>query len=422
MAEQTCSSCSSQESCKDTGKEDAKLKQSLSRIKNKIVVLSGKGGVGKSSMAVNIAVGLSLAGKKVGLMDVDVHGPTVPRLLHLGGSRPQSRDQSLEPIQWSENLAVMSIGFLIPNKDDSVIWRGPIKMHLIRQFIQDVSWGDLDYLVVDCPPGTGDEPISVMQLLGKDARAVIVTTPQDVAVDDVRRSVNFCRQTGNEVLGIVENMSGFVCPHCGERVDIFNAGGGDRLAAETGLPLLGKIPLDPAIVKAGDEGVALLQTREDSPAVLEIKRAIKPLLALSEHGAQTDSPVEDEDRKDAMQPPEPGGNGFLTIAVPTANGKLCEHFGHCEQFALVRVDAKHKEIQNIDFVSPPAHEPGVLPKWLAEHQANLVIAGGLGARAQSLLEQRNIQVLTGAAVAPPEELVQAYLQGSLATGANACDH
>jgi len=421
MAEQTCDSCSSQGSCQDTGNEDAKLKQSLSRIKNKIVVLSGKGGVGKSSMAVNIAVGLSLAGKKVGLMDVDVHGPTVPRLLHLGDSRPQSRDQSLEPIQWSENLAVMSIGFLIPNKEDSVIWRGPIKMHLIRQFIQDVSWGDLDYLVVDCPPGTGDEPISVMQLLGKDAKAVIVTTPQDVAVDDVRRSVNFCRQTGNEVLGIVENMSGFVCPHCGERVDIFNAGGGDRLAAETGLPLLGKIPLDPEIVKAGDEGVALLQTREDSPAVLEIKRAIKPLLALSRHGART-HPAAEENREQAEEPPEPQGNGFLTIAVPTANGKLCEHFGHCEQFALVRVDPEKKVIQNLEFVPPPAHEPGVLPKWLAERRADLIIAGGLGSRAQSLLEQHNIQVLTGAAVAPPEELVQAYLQGSLSTGGNACDH
>ena len=288
MAEQTCSSCSSQESCQDKGNEEAKLRQSLSRIQNKIVVLSGKGGVGKSSMAVNIAVGLSLAGEKVGLMDVDVHGPTVPRLLHLGDSRPQSRNRSLEPIQWSENLAVMSIGFLIPNKEDSVIWRGPMKMHLIRQFIQDVSWGDLDYLVVDCPPGTGDEPISVMQLLGKDAKAVIVTTPQDVAVDDVRRSVNFCRQTGNEVLGIVENMSGFVCPHCRERVDIFNAGGGDKLAGETGIPLLGKIPLDPELVKAGDRGEVLLQTCGDSPAVQDIKRVIKPLLKLSPHAFTSD--------------------------------------------------------------------------------------------------------------------------------------
>lgn len=286
MAEQTCDSCSSQKSCQDKDNQDAKLQRSLCRIKNKLVVLSGKGGVGKSSMAVNLAVGLAMTGKKVGLMDVDVHGPTVLRLLHLGDSRPQSVNQGLEPIQWSENLAVMSIGFLIPNKEDSVIWRGPIKMSLIRQFIEDVNWGQLDYLVVDCPPGTGDEPISVMQLLGKEAKAVIVTTPQEVAVDDVRRSVNFCRQTGNEILGIVENMSGCVCPHCQTTIEIFNTGGGEKLSNETGVSLLGKVPLDPEIVKAGDQGEALLQVLGNSPAVLEIKRIVQQVLELTPQDEQ----------------------------------------------------------------------------------------------------------------------------------------
>lgn len=282
MSEQTCSSCSSKDSCQDQENKDKKLNAAMCRIKNKIVILSGKGGVGKSSVAVNIAVGLAQAGKKVGLIDVDVHGPSVPRLLNLAGSRPASSENSLEPIRWSENLSVMSLGFLIPNKEDSVIWRGPIKMSLIRQFLEDVSWGDLDYLIVDCPPGTGDEPISVMQLLGPSAQAVIVTTPQDVAIDDVRRSINFCRQTHNPVLGLVENMSGFVCPHCRETVDIFNTGGGEKLAAESQISFLGRIPLDPEMVKAADAGESVLKTRADSPAVEAINAILQPLLKLTE--------------------------------------------------------------------------------------------------------------------------------------------
>ena len=282
MSEQTCSSCSSQGTCQDQENKDKKLNAAMCRIKNKIVILSGKGGVGKSTVAVNIAVGLSMAGKKVGLIDVDVHGPSVPRLLNLAGSRPASGENSLEPVRWSENLSVMSLGFLIPNKEDSVIWRGPIKMSLIRQFLEDVSWGDLDYLIVDCPPGTGDEPISVMQLLGETAQAVIVTTPQDVAIDDVRRSINFCRQTKNPILGLVENMSGFVCPHCQKTVDIFNTGGGEKLAEESHIPFLGRIPLDPEMVKAADAGESVLKTRSDSPAVQAINAILQPLLQLTE--------------------------------------------------------------------------------------------------------------------------------------------
>ncbi|MCF8039325.1 MAG: P-loop NTPase [Desulfohalobiaceae bacterium] len=414
MTDTTCGSCSTQGTCQDKNNQDAGLQKSLSRIKNKLVVLSGKGGVGKSSTAANIAVGLSLAGKKVGLMDVDVHGPTIPRLLNLTGAKPKAQAQRLEPVPWSENLLVISLGFLIPNREDSVIWRGPIKMSLIRQFIEDVNWGDLDYLVVDCPPGTGDEPISVMQLLGKEAKAVIVTTPQDVAVDDVRRSVNFCRHTGNPVLGIVENMSGFICPHCHERIEIFNAGGGEKLAREAGIPLLGKIPLDPEIVKAGDLGEALLQTHRDSPAIQEIKRIIERLQELTTQATAT----EEEKKASSLS----GKNGRLKIAVPTEKGKLCAHFGHCEQFTLITVDRDKQTIQDIELLSPPPHEPGVLPQWLAQQQADMVIAGGLGAKAQELLQQMDIQVITGAAADAPEELVNSYLRGDLATGANVCDH
>lgn len=282
MSEHQCGSCSSQSSCQDQSNQDQKLNSALCRIKHKIVVLSGKGDVGKSSVAVNIAVGLAQSGKKVGLMDVDVHGPSLPRLLNLSQAKPQAGKESLAPIPWSENLSVMSLGFLIPNKEDSVIWRGPVKMGLIRQFLEEVTWGDLDYLIVDCPPGTGDEPLSVMQLLGSEARAVVVTTPQEIAIDDVRRSINFCRQTNNPILGVVENMSGFVCPHCQETVDVFATRGGERLAQESGIPFLGRIPLDPEMTKAGDQGQALLESGKNNPTVTAIRGVIQPLLQLSE--------------------------------------------------------------------------------------------------------------------------------------------
>src|SRR6056297_2925140 len=177
---------------KENNAEQEKMKHNLAQIKNKIVVISGKGGVGKSTVAINMAADLSLAGKKVGLLDVDVHGPSIPRMLNLSQENPHIEEGYIEPIQWSKNLHVMSLGFMIPNRDDAVIWRGPMKMNLIKQFLTDVAWGNLDYLVVDCPPGTGDEPLSTLQLIGEDAQAVIVCTPQDVAVDDVRRSVSFC--------------------------------------------------------------------------------------------------------------------------------------------------------------------------------------------------------------------------------------
>ncbi len=415
MSDKTCSSCSSQSGCQQQDNKDEKLKGSLGRIKNKIVILSGKGGVGKSSVATNIAVGLSLAGKKVGLLDVDVHGPSVPRLLSLTDKKPETVGDCLQPIQWSQNLSVMSLGFLLPNRDDSVIWRGPIKMSLIRQFLEDVAWGDLDYLVVDCPPGTGDEPISVMQLIGKDAKAVIVTTPQVLAIDDVRRSVNFCRHTENPVLGIVENMSGFVCPHCNQTVDIFNTGGGEKLAAETGVPFLGRIPLDPEMVRSADMGYSLLKTSHDSPTAQAINAIVKPMLAMT--GA-----LQENTKPEGSVQAAASGNGSLKIAVPVVNGQLCMHFGHSDKFALVSVDPEKKVIQNVDLLTPPPHEPGVLPKWLSEQQATMVIAGGMGSRAQSLFTEYGIQVVTGASAGTPEDVVQAYLEGTLVTGENICDH
>ena len=272
-------SCNCESDCAEKNVED-KLQKTISRIKHKIVVMSGKGGVGKSTVAANIAVALSLAGQKVGLLDVDVHGPSIPRLLSMQGKQPHMEKDFMEPIPWSSNLWVMSLGFLITDPNQAVIWRGPMKIGLIKQFLEDVAWGDLDYLIIDCPPGTGDEPLSALQMAGEDALAVIVTTPQGVAVDDVRRSVSFVREVGNSVLGIVENMSGFVCPQCGTTHAIFDQGGGKALAEEMAVPFLGTIPIDPEMVRAGDQGYPFIKVHRETATGKIFAEVIKPMLAL----------------------------------------------------------------------------------------------------------------------------------------------
>ena len=227
----------------------------MCQIGYKLLVMSGKGGVGKSTVAANLAASLALAGKCVGLLDVDIHGPSIPKLMGLENERSLSHGQEIVPIEIGPNLKVMSIGFLLASAADAVIWRGPMKYGVIRQFLKDVDWGRLDYLVIDAPPGTGDEPLSVAQLVGQPAGAVLVTTPQDLAVADVRRSVSFCEKVSLPVVGIIENMSGLVCPHCDEpRSTLFKNGGGEALAHEMNVPFLGSIPIDPEIVECGDNG------------------------------------------------------------------------------------------------------------------------------------------------------------------------
>jgi Mrp family chromosome partitioning ATPase/predicted Fe-Mo cluster-binding NifX family protein len=397
---------------------DARLASQVGRIKNKLVVLSGKGGVGKSSVAANIAVALALAGKKVGLLDVDVHGPSIPRLLSLSEQKPHVETDSMEPVAWSKNLSVMSLGFLLPSPEEAVIWRGPMKMGLIKQFMSDVTWGDLDFLIVDCPPGTGDEPLSALQTVGPDAQAVIVTTPQGLAVDDVRRSVTFCRQVGNPVFGVVENMSGFVCPDCGKRHDIFNTGGGERLAQEMGVRFLGAIPMDPEMVRAADEGYPFMKVHHHGPTAEALNTIIKPMLEMT--GSLQETPGGSQELPTLED--IPSRNGTARIAVPVAQGKLCLHFGHCEQFALVDVNLEDKTIADITLENPPPHEPGVLPAWCADQGVNLVLAGGMGSRAQSLFTDRGVKVLVGAPSEEPEAVVRKFLEGSLQLGSNTCDH
>jgi Mrp family chromosome partitioning ATPase len=264
--------------------DEEQIRRRLSQIKHQILVLSGKGGVGKSTVAANLAVSLVLAQKRVGLLDIDIHGPSIPKILHLEGERVQSMGHQITPIEAMPNFKVMSIGFLLPARDDAVIWRGPMKYQMIKQFIKDVEWGGLDFLIVDSPPGTGDEPLSVIQLLGKADGAIVVTTPQEVALADVRKGINFCRSLGLPVLGVVENMSGFVCPKCGQRTDIFKSGGGKDMATLMAVPFLGTIPIDPAVVQACDLGMPFVCSgNNQSETVRAFGPAVQALLDLDKN-------------------------------------------------------------------------------------------------------------------------------------------
>lgn len=279
-----CNACSSpcSASRRKEGESDKdfadrqKLQSRLCHIAHTILVLSGKGGVGKSTVAVNLAVSLSLAGKRVGLLDVDVHGPSIPTMLGLEGQTVEGSEGGVLPIDY-HGMRVMSVGFLLKSPDDAVIWRGPMKMNVIRQFLQDVDWGTLDYLVIDCPPGTGDEPLSVCKLIKKTDGAVVVTTPQKVATVDVRKSITFCRKMQVPVLGVVENMNGFVCPQCGAITRILATGGGRRIAEDMGVPFLGSIPLDPMIAEACDSGQAFVQTFAATPVAAIMRDIVAAL-------------------------------------------------------------------------------------------------------------------------------------------------
>ena len=260
---------------------DCKLKQNLSGVKRVVVVLSGKGGVGKSTVAANLAAALARAGKKAGLLDVDVHGPSVVEMFGLRDAALEAtEDGTIFPVE-SHGVKVMSVGLAVPDPDAAIIWRGPMKIGVIRQFLEQVAWGELDCLVVDAPPGTGDEPLTVCQSLPDPLGAIVVTTPQKVAAADVSRSLAFCDQLAFPVVGIVENMSGFVCPHCGQKVEIFSSGAAEELARKYDAPILGRIPLDPTVCASGDAGVPFMRDRADTP----VGRAFAQIVAALEKAA-----------------------------------------------------------------------------------------------------------------------------------------
>jgi Mrp family chromosome partitioning ATPase/predicted Fe-Mo cluster-binding NifX family protein len=388
------------------------LESRMCRIRHKVMVLSGKGGVGKSTVAVNLAAALAMAGKRVGLLDVDLHGPSVPKLLNIESAELSVSNNALYPVKVGYRtgmLSVMSIGFMLREPEDAVIWRGPRKHGLIRQFLKDVDWGELDYLVVDAPPGTGDEPLAIAQLIERADGAIIVTTPQELAVQDVRRCVGFCRQVDVPVIGVVENMSGLVCPKCGETINLFGSGGGHDMARQMGVPYLGAIPIEPEVVQTSDRGVPMVQAHPHSEMAQVFGRIVRKLL-------------EPELSTSQAQPPLPTNGSSIRIAVPVTGGVLSSHFGHCENFVLFEVAKDGKTVHGRVVLTPPPHEPGTFPKWLHEQGATVIIAGGMGSRAQSLFGRHGIQVVVGASGGEPDLIVRSFLDGMLETGPNACDH
>ena len=396
--------------------QDVEIKERLQHIKNKILVMSGKGGVGKSSVAAYLSVALAKKGYRVGLMDVDLHGPSIPRMLGLTGNiGPGASEGKAYPIKYIPNMEVISIEPLMgENKDSATIWRGPLKIGVIRQFIADIDWADLDYMIIDSPPGTGDEPLTIAQTI-PDAKSVIVTTPQEISLADVRKSINFCRQVNMEILGLVENMSGLKCPHCGKMIDIFKTQGGMLTAKKEGLNLLGSLPFEPEVVSKGDAGNMSLLDDHKLLITQEFNKIVDKIVKLTE--TRTDPAPEPKNEILDRKKDSPGSK---LLVVPVSGGKLSAHFGHCEQFAFV--ETQNGKIIETEMRNPPGHEPGVLPNWLYEQGADVAIVGGMGERAQQLLREKGIEVIIGAPMDSPESLANQYLSNTLVAGANVCDH
>jgi ATP-binding protein involved in chromosome partitioning len=250
---------------KQESEQQQNLKDKMGKIKHKIAIISGKGGVGKSTVTVNLAAAFALQGNHVGVLDADIHGPSVPRLLGLEGQQVKTEASSIFPVDGPLGMKVMSIDFFLPGEAPT-IWRGPLKMRAIRQFLSDVEWGELDYLFIDLPPGTGDEPLSIAQLLPDIDGVVIVTMPSELSSEIVKKAITFAERLHMPIIGVVENMSGFICPHCGTKTEIFQSGGGKKIAKEMDVAFLGSIPIDPTVGVDSDKGTPFVVSHKDSAA------------------------------------------------------------------------------------------------------------------------------------------------------------
>lgn len=261
------------------GDEMELIKTRMGRIEHKIAVISGKGGVGKSLVTVNLAAGLAMNGRadEVAILDADLTGPCVPKMLGLKGERLGVSPAGMFPVTADVGVKVVSMDFLLPTEESPVIWRGPLKMSAIRQFLANVAWGPLEFLLIDLPPGTGDESLSILQLLPEMDGVVIVTIPSEVSQSVVKKAITFARKMNVPIFGIVENMSGMVCPHCGEVVDVFSRGGGRKVADEMGVEFLGSIPLDPRVSADSDEGVPFIRKHPDLPASQAFMKVVEKI-------------------------------------------------------------------------------------------------------------------------------------------------
>ena len=388
-------------------------------IRHKLLVMSGKGGVGKTTVAVNLGFALARQGLRVGILDTDLHGPDVAFMAGVEGRPGGAEGGRLQPIDAGVDgvhVGVLSISAFLPSRDAPVIWRGPRKAGAIAQLLGEADW-NVDVLLIDCPPGTGDEPLSVAQLV-PGADAVVVTSPQDVALLDSRKCVNFARELELRLLGIVENLAGFVCPGCGRRIELFKLGGGERAAAEMGVPFLGRIPITEAMVQAGDRGRPLVVAAPDDPAAVA-------LLTLA-----ADLRRRWDELDGAKQAPagakEEAVKGTRKIAVACEDdrgldGQVSGHFGRCPAYTVV--DVKDGAVVGARVETNPHfgnHQPGTMPVFVRGLGANVIIAGGMGPRAIDMFTEFGIEVATGA-VGNVRRVVEAYLRGEL-QGIVPCAH
>ncbi|MCS7278968.1 MAG: P-loop NTPase [Thermodesulfobacteriaceae bacterium] len=371
--------------------QDQKVREQLSKISHKIMVMSGKGGVGKSTVAVNVAVGLSLQDFMVGLLDVDLHGPNVPKMLGARDLKLSRRpDGRLGAINYSPNLKFLSIEPLLPSEDSAIIWRGPIKISAIRQFIGDIDWGKLDYLIIDAPPGTGDEPLTVAKTI-PEAYALIVTTPQEVSLIDVKKSIRFCQKVKLRILGLVENMSGFICPHCGKGIDLFKKGGGQKLAEEMGVRFLGRIPVDPRIVDTGDIGKPIIAAYPESITAKAFEELVRNIVSATE-----------EMYRDVLE------ERFMRIAIPVSSPvKFESDLSKVSLFAIY--DIENNKILIKDVVKKPENTD--LITFLKDQVVTHVILFNPSKEWADTLVQNQIRVLiTDSFEEHPDRLIEEYLR------------
>ena len=370
------------------------MPHNLEGIRHKIVVMSGKGGVGKSTVATSLAVSLSKGGARVGLLDCDIHGPTIPKMLGIENGKVCSTASGVQPVAGPFDLKVMSMAFLLSDPDTPVIWRGPAKMAVIRQFLEEIVWGELDYLVIDLPPGTGDEPLTIAQLIPGIDGAVIVTTPQEVALLSVRKSIRFARALNVPIIGMIENMSGFTCPHCSAEIDLFGPGGGQKAAQEMNVTLLGKIPYDLKIVEGGDSGKAFIPECASARTAMSWISIVK----------KVEDFVENE-----------GGIG-MKIVVPSMkpggmDADVSAHFGHCEVFTLVELEGK--KVKNASLLENPEEHDCMVPvDLMVKRGVKTVLIGGIGRGPLIGMQDAGIAVYIGA-TGKVKDAISDYQEGQL---------
>lgn len=403
----------------------------LNEIRRTIAVLSGKGGVGKSMITALLATYLQRTGKyRVGVLDADVTGPSIPKLFGADQFKPRGSEEGLFPVRTHSDIQLMSINLLLEDPSAPVVWRGPILANTVKQFWSDVIWGDLDFLLLDMPPGTGDIPLTVFQSLPLDG-IVIVTSPQDLVSLIVQKAIHMAQMMQIPIVGLVENMSHVICPHCGEKIAVFGNGKTEAVAQSTGIPYLGSLPIDPELTRLCDEGAI---ERVHKPYLSECLAALERIPPRHAATGQAPAAAETAAKPQAVQK-EPEGGPKETEQEPSANanrsgetmmkkvaiaakdGAVADHFGHCDGFMVYSIEESGSTQK--EFVANPGHKPGFLPNFLHDRGVQIIITGGIGSSAVDIFREKGIDVISGAQ-GTVDDVMNRYLDGSLLSTGSVC--